>query len=262
MEATTISAAEGGTVASEDGLLQLHIQPGVLPSDTAVTIRRLGEGELPDEVRAIAGEKAAGYELRPDGLELNGPVLVTWDLSASELGEQASSGTPGLVVVGTLPDGSIGPTSGAVTSRVRGSDRIRLEFEIGELGPLSWRYSQVRVGLGGNIDAPMAVRSPFEGTSWADFDHAHEGAKSHHDGFTFTRIRASGPLTIETSSLRETLLGATPPTTQPGVRLTDTTRLTCKEPGAGALTLTAIAQVDDRVLIGVVYEAPIMCGQS
>ena len=247
---------------SADGRLQLHMVPGTLPEDTIMTIQRLDGEALPGQIRAIVGGEAVGYTIEPAGLTLHQPIYVTLDLSAAELGEQAGTGTPGIAIVTTMPNGLIGPVGGVVTSRQRGSDRIRVEFEVTELGTLSWHTVGVQVGMSGDIDGPQGVGTDIELRSWTEFNHTHGDDSNNRDGFTYTNLTATEPISIEALSLYDSLFGAQPPTMQPGVRVRDSSGVLCTQPGVGTVSFRTIALVDSRVSIGIIFDTPIECVQN
>ena len=84
-----VSAADGGTVVSDDGLLTLHVLPGALDEDTAITVTRT--------------EDVFAYALQPDGLTFSTPAewTLSWDpdLAIDVTDDEGES----LLTVGTLP---------------------------------------------------------------------------------------------------------------------------------------------------------------
>lgn len=66
---------EGGTITSSDGKLTLEIPAGALDEDTEITIRRINPEDLPPEFEGIEGERQ--YELGPEGLEFNIPIVMS-----------------------------------------------------------------------------------------------------------------------------------------------------------------------------------------
>ncbi|MBL8683826.1 MAG: hypothetical protein JNK05_31930 [Myxococcales bacterium] len=92
---TMIAAATGGETRSADGLFRLHVFPGGVALDTAISITRLADAELPPEVRAANPVGGAVYAVEPDGLRFTGPGAYAWFHFAS---------TPaGLITAGTAP---------------------------------------------------------------------------------------------------------------------------------------------------------------
>jgi len=73
---------EGGTATSADGKLTLTFPPGALSQETEITI-------APATV-----EGGVGYELGPDGLQLNTPATATFSAPASEVLPAGVLGTP------------------------------------------------------------------------------------------------------------------------------------------------------------------------
>ena len=77
-----ISAAEGGAVASEDGVITLSIPAGALAEDTDISITAV------DAPESLEGAPLAGvvYELQPSGLTFLQPAEVTFSADAGEPG--------------------------------------------------------------------------------------------------------------------------------------------------------------------------------
>lgn len=70
---TTITAAAGGTLTSQDGKATLTFPPGAVPQDTVVTITPVDPKSLP---ASLQGADLA-FDLKPDGLQFTQPVQVT-----------------------------------------------------------------------------------------------------------------------------------------------------------------------------------------
>jgi hypothetical protein len=77
---TATIGAGGGSLASADGQLTLHVPPGALAADTDITIQPL--------TNTAWGGVGAGYELTPDGLTFAAPVDLEF-----EVGPEALAGT-------------------------------------------------------------------------------------------------------------------------------------------------------------------------
>jgi hypothetical protein len=75
--AQTVTAAEGGTVASPSGDASLAIPAGALPADTEITIEGLDATGLPTPKDL----GSAAYEFGPDGLQFAVPVTLSLNLS-------------------------------------------------------------------------------------------------------------------------------------------------------------------------------------
>ncbi|MCH7663564.1 MAG: hypothetical protein IH859_06810, partial [Chloroflexi bacterium] len=80
-----VSAAEGGTVASNDGLVRLDIPAGALSEDVEISIAPVPSEDAPEELLAMA-ETYGGilpdtpaYHLQPDGLEFDQPVTIRFE---------------------------------------------------------------------------------------------------------------------------------------------------------------------------------------
>ena len=67
----------GGTVASRDGAVSLEFPAGALGALTAITIERLDPADLPAAFQGRLDSIASAYELGPDGLTFDEPVVVT-----------------------------------------------------------------------------------------------------------------------------------------------------------------------------------------
>jgi hypothetical protein len=72
----TVTAADGGTVATPSGDAKLDIPAGALPADTEITVKGLDTAGMPDE----SDLGSAAYEFGPDGLKFNAPVTLTLKL--------------------------------------------------------------------------------------------------------------------------------------------------------------------------------------
>lgn len=86
-----VTASAGGTISTADGAV-LAIPPGGLSSDRTISITRVEPGS--SEVDIIfgggpaRGQAVAMYDLRPDGLELNGKLTITQDVSGVPPGQR------------------------------------------------------------------------------------------------------------------------------------------------------------------------------
>lgn len=84
-EGTPVSAADGGTVTSDDGRLTLDIPPGAVTEDVEVSISALPPGEVPEGAEDLPVVGVV-YELEPDGLQLGSPATVEVRLDPDDLG--------------------------------------------------------------------------------------------------------------------------------------------------------------------------------
>ena len=92
----TVSAAEGGSIASSDGKILLEIPPGALTEDTTVAVRIISEDDWTDDVKAVQPTGPV-YSLEPDGLEFIQPAKLTVRLDPGDLTELDSEGTPAFI---------------------------------------------------------------------------------------------------------------------------------------------------------------------
>jgi len=87
-----VVAAAGGTVASADGGISLVFPAGALSADADISITKVGEGQIPEELSALSGDITV-YDLQPSGLQFSTPVEVTLEVA------NAVTETPGAVEI-------------------------------------------------------------------------------------------------------------------------------------------------------------------
>jgi len=123
-ETTKTIGADGGMVMSPDDRLTLAFPAGALPANTEITIEQLDPDDPPAPFNVEDGV-AAAYDLRPDGVDFDEPVTVTYQtgkaptadgdaraVALSALGTQAEDGEP--VPLDNLVN-SIDPDTGQAT---------------------------------------------------------------------------------------------------------------------------------------------------
>lgn len=72
-----MSAAEGGTVTSEDGIVRLTVPPDALAADTPIAV---APASPPD------GEVGPAYAFTPEGTRFSSPAALTWRFAAAPEG--------------------------------------------------------------------------------------------------------------------------------------------------------------------------------
>jgi hypothetical protein len=87
--AAEITVDDGGTITTPDGSLQVDIEPGDLAEDTTISITE-GVIEAPIADLALStgpglGQRIRVYDLQPDGLTFDSPVLLTIVADVSDL---------------------------------------------------------------------------------------------------------------------------------------------------------------------------------
>ena len=90
VSATEVDAAAGGTATSADGMLSLEFGPGDLPGDETIVVEFTGS-DIPGEFDLTSGPALgrllAAYEISPDGLVFDMPVLLTLVVDVSSLNQ-------------------------------------------------------------------------------------------------------------------------------------------------------------------------------
>ena len=86
---------EGAEITSSDGRLTLTFPPGALTEETTISIRRLNDDEISSLPDLEDFETQSAYELLPDGLEFDVPVVVSFLLDDPPLQVDGSMAAEG-----------------------------------------------------------------------------------------------------------------------------------------------------------------------
>ena len=123
--ATATVGAAGGTVATADGLLSLTVPAGAVVQDTAITIRRLPDAEIPNAVRRTRA--AAVIELQPSGTVFAVPLTLEIDGSGIDVTKSTGSFAPMLIPAVFNDDFAVGDLPKSTTISPDGSISLQLD---------------------------------------------------------------------------------------------------------------------------------------
>jgi hypothetical protein len=234
-----ISAAQGGTLTSSDGLLTLTIPPGALSQSTIITIT------------TINNEGAVEYDLQPSGLTFQTPATVDLQMDLSNQGTlldengdplDIENASPSALILLQNADGTFEAVDNVAVSTEEGSTILNLSMPISHFtsmtGTVGNGYYVYMTSLGthyvgSDFKADVTVR--YLGyTATSSYLNMSITYKLRSITVTKIKIEAAGQIDLVTPAelTRNDFLS------QRGQESATRPKFNCKDPGDGTATVT------------------------